>query len=143
MVCPVTRAMYYLQDSVENQNPDITVQVYLPQGKWYDYYTKHCYEGGRYITVEAPLDKIPLFVKAGAIIPRVEFAPSTMDMKEGLEIYVYTGADGEFLYYNDSGDGYGYESGNYDSCRLQYSEAAGKLTHCSLLERENVIVHYV
>ncbi|MBO5346512.1 MAG: DUF5110 domain-containing protein, partial [Lachnospiraceae bacterium] len=143
MVCPVTRAMYYLPDSVENQNPDITVQVYLPQGKWYDYYTKHCYEGGRYITVEAPLDKIPLFVKAGAIIPRAEFAPSTMDMKEGLEIYVYTGADGEFLYYNDSGDGYGYESGNYDSCRLQYSEAAGKLTHCSLLERENVIVHYV
>lgn len=143
MVCPVTRAMYYLPDSVEIQNPDITVQVYLPRGKWYDYYTNHCYEGGRFITVEAPLDKIPLFVKAGAIIPKAEFAPSTMDMKEGLEIYVYTGADGEFLYYNDSGDGYEYESGNYDSCRLHYSEETGKLAQCSLLERENVIVHYV
>lgn len=70
MVCPVTRAMYYEADSREIEQVDTTVQVYLPKGKWYDYYTEECFEGGEYITVDAPLNKIPLFVKAGAIIPK-------------------------------------------------------------------------
>lgn len=143
MVCPVTRPMYYTVNSTEIPEPDTTRTVYLPKGKWYDYYTNTPYEGGRYITVDAPLDTIPVFVKAGGIIPKTDFAPSTAQMGNKLDIYVYTGADGEFTYYNDSGDGYGYESGEYELYKLSYAEQDRKLKPCKLLERDDVTVHYI
>lgn len=143
MVCPVTRAMYYEADSREIEQVDTTVQVYLPKGKWYDYYTEECFEGGEYITVDAPLNKIPLFVKAGAIIPKTEFAPSTKALSDKLEICVYKGADGEFLYYNDEGDGYAYEDGAYEVCTLKYEEERGLLLPCELTERSSVTIRYI
>jgi len=143
MVCPVTRPMYYEVNSCKIENVDTAVQVYLPTGQWYDYYTEECFEGGRYITVEAPLNKIPLFVKAGAIIPKTEFAPSTAALSDKLEIRVYKGADGEFLYYNDDGDGYAYEDGIYETCQLQYVEKEGQLLTCALTEKSNVTVKYI
>lgn len=143
MVCPVTRPMYYEVNSCKIENVDTAVQVYLPTGQWYDYYTEECFEGGRYITVEAPLNKIPLFVKAGAIIPKTEFAPSTAALSDTLEICVYKGADGAFLYYNDEGDGYAYEEGVYETCQLRYVEKEGQLLPCALTERENVTVRYI
>lgn len=143
MVCPVTRPMYYEVNSCKIEQEDTTVKVYLPKGKWYDYYTEECFEGGRYITVEAPLEKIPLFVKAGAIIPKTEFAPSTAALSDKLEICVYKGADGEFLYYNDEGDGYAYEKGVYETCQLKYSEGKGLLLPGALTEKSNVTVRYI
>ena len=143
MVCPVTRPMYYTVNSTPIDNVDTTVKVYLPRGKWYDFYTKEAYEGGRYITTDAPLDRIPLFVKAGGIIPMADFAPSTKDLTDKLDIYVFTGADGEFTYYNDSGDGYGYEKGEYEVYKLKYSEDKKTLEPCPLLEREGVTVYYI
>lgn len=143
MVCPVTRPIYYTVNSTPIDNVDTTVKVYLPRGKWYDFYTKEAYEGGRYITTEAPLDRIPLFVKAGGIVPMTDFAPSTKDLTDKLDIYVFTGADGEFTYYNDSGDGYGYEKGEYEVYKLKYSEDKKTLEPCPLLEREGVTVYYI
>jgi alpha-glucosidase (family GH31 glycosyl hydrolase) len=61
-------------------------------------------------------------VKAGAIIPRAETALSTAEQNGDLIIHVYSGADGEFTYYNDSGDGYGYEKGDYEVHNLRYSD---------------------
>ncbi len=112
MVCPVTRPMYYQANSQRIDMVDTTMQVYLPKGKWYDYYTEESFEGGRYVTVDAPLEKIPVFVKAGAILPKTDFAVSTGELSDKLLWHVYTGADGSFVYYNDAGDGYGYESGD-------------------------------
>lgn len=143
MVCPVTNAMYYGVGSRKIENPDTTRQVYLPKGKWYDFYTNEAYEGGRYITVDAPLNKIPLFVKAGAIIPRTEFALSTAELSDKVTFHVYTGADGAFIYYTDSGDGYAYENGEYEVHELHYSEAEKQLLPCELLTRENITVRYI
>ncbi len=143
MVCPVTRPMYYQSDSRKIDILDTKVQVYLPAGEWYDYYTQECFEGGQYITVDAPLEKIPLFVKAGAIIPKTEFAVSTGRLSDKLEIFVYTGADGSFVYYNDAGDGYGYEKGEYEVYNLKYDEEKRTLEACELLERSNVTVRYI
>lgn len=143
MVCPVTKPMYYRVNSEEIEKPDTTMQVYLPAGKWYDYYTEECFEGGKYITVDAPLEKIPLFVKAGGIIPKTEFVSATARLKKELEICVYTGADGKFAYYNDAGDGYAYEQGEYELYELAYCEKEKKLD-CGALEKTyKVTVRYI
>lgn len=143
MVCPVTRPMYYRVNSEEIAKPDTAVQVYLPEGKWYDYYTEECFEGGGYITVDAPLDKIPLFVKAGGIIPKAAFVPSTTQIGNELEICVYTGADGKFMYYNDAGDGYAYEQGEYELFELAYCEKERSLDFGDLEKAYKVTVRYI
>jgi alpha-D-xyloside xylohydrolase len=143
MVCPVTNPMYYGVGSQKLEGIPTSRQVYLPAGKWYDFYTNEEYQGGQYITADAPLDKIPLFVKAGAIIPRAETALSTAEQNGDLIIHVYSGADGEFTYYNDSGDGYGYEKGDYEVHNLRYSDNEKKLLPCDLLDRKNVTVRYI
>ena len=83
-------------------------EVLLPRGGWYDLFTSARYEGGRKVAVPTPLSRFPVLVREGSILPAAEgvrcagevpFLPS--------EILVYGGADGEFLYYNDAGDGYG------------------------------------
>ncbi len=143
MVCPVTRPMYYRANSEKIEKPDTSVQVYLPAGKWYDYYTEECFEGGQYITVNAPLERLPLFVKAGGIIPKADFVPATAQMKKELEICVYTGADGRFVYYNDAGDGYAYEQGEYELYELTYSEKEKNLDCGELAKEYTIKVRYV
>ena len=143
MVCPVTNPMYYGVGSQKLEGIPTSRQVYLPAGKWYDFYTNEEYQGGQYITADAPLDKIPLFVKAGAIIPRAKTALSTAEQNGDLIIHVYSGADGKFTYYNDSGDGYGYEKGDYEVHTLRYSDNEKKLLPCDLLDRKNVTVRYI
>lgn len=129
MVCPVTEPMHYLQNSVPVSAPRKEWKVYLPEGAdWYDFHTNHKYPGGQEITVELCLDRIPVFVKAGAIIPTMEPKESTAGM-EGSDIclWVYTGADGSFELYEDSGDGYGYEQGEYCVTYVSYLDKERKV----------------
>jgi alpha-glucosidase len=93
--------------------------VYLPQGRWYDWYTKEPLEGGRSHIVAAPLDRIPLFVKAGALVPLATPADHTgaMDWSQ-LQIEAYAGADGSFDLYEDDGETPAYEGGAYDLTRF-------------------------
>lgn len=99
-------------------------EVYLPQGLWYDFWTGKLYGGGRYVKVPSPLEKIPVFVKAGAIIP---LAPptvnSTMEKIDELEVRVYPGADGKFVLYDDDGETYDYEKGVYALIPVEWHEA--------------------
>ncbi|MFR7485613.1 MAG: hypothetical protein ACLUVP_10155 [Acutalibacter sp.] len=70
LVCPVTRPMYYDVDSQPLEGVAKTRTVYLPAGcGWYDFWTGAFYQGGRTVEADAPLDKLPLFVKAGTILP--------------------------------------------------------------------------
>lgn len=129
MVCPVTEPMYYLKNSVPASTPRKEWKVYLPEGAdWYDFYTNQKYPGGQEIAVELCLDRIPVFVKAGAIIPTMEPKESTACM-EGSDIClrVYTGADGSFELYEDSGDGYGYEQGEYCVTYVSYLDIERKV----------------
>lgn len=96
--------------------PGITAwNVYLPKGQpWYNFWSGQRYEGGQTINTDAPADKIPLYVKAGAIVPigkPLEYTQA--NATDTVEIRIYTGADGSFKLYSDAGDGYEYEKGAY------------------------------
>ena len=104
--------------------------VYFPAGNgWYDFHTGKYVQGGQKLTVEAPYERMPLYVKAGSIVP---FGPSVQYAMEKqpdvITLYVYGGADADFTLYEDEGDNYGYEQGRYATIPMHYSEADGKLT---------------
>lgn len=130
LVCPVTEPMYYAVNSVPLTDADKTRKVYLPKGtSWYDFWTNEPYLGGQTITCKATLDIIPLFVKAGSIIP-VSSPITYADEKRGevSEILVYCGEDGQFTLYNDEGDNYSYENGNFSAITLSYRDNEKSLT---------------
>lgn len=129
LVCPVTEPMYYKADSVKLTGVEKVRRVYLPEGNgWYDFYTNTYFEGGQWVIIEATIERMPLFVKEGAILPKVEFARSTKLLDSQLQISVYEGADGSFVLYEDEDDGYGYEKGQYCVTKLVWEQQKQKLT---------------
>jgi alpha-glucosidase (family GH31 glycosyl hydrolase) len=107
-----------------------TRQVYLPAGTdWYNFWTNEKLHGGQTVTVDAPIDTLPLFVKAGSIIPMGTEVNSTNDPQKIAKVKVYPGADGSFDLYTDDGKTYAYESGNFQVSHLHWDDQAGKLTH--------------
>ncbi len=123
LVSPVTEPMYYSANS-EAITSERVKDVYLPAGcKWYDFWTNEVYEGGQTIKRSTPLDIIPLYVKAGSIIPTSE-PLMYADQKGGevSEILVYGGSNGEFTLYNDEGDNYSYENENYSAVDFKYCD---------------------
>ncbi len=84
--------------------------VYLPKGTWYDYYTGERYRGGRYIVADAPLDKLPLFARAGAIVPVAQGTPQCTDEISGISLEVFPGT-GRFIHYTDDGRSLAYRQG--------------------------------
>jgi alpha-D-xyloside xylohydrolase len=103
--------------------------VYLPAGTdWYNFWTNEKLKGGQTITAEAPIDRIPLFVRAGSIIPMGSVVESTNEVQTIAKLKVYPGADGAFDLYRDDGT-YAYEKGKFEISHLMYSEATGKVTH--------------
>ncbi|WP_258191471.1 TIM-barrel domain-containing protein [Sphingomonas sp. PP-CE-3G-477] len=104
-------------------------KVYLPAGsEWYDYWTDQRYAGGQTIVAAAPIDRIPLFVRAGSIVPMGVQVPSTAT-KQALEmIKVYPGRDASFTLYDDDGVTNGYKKGGGSSAVLRWNDASGTLT---------------
>ncbi len=135
LICPVTRPMYYAPGSVPLDGVDKTWPVYLPEGTlWYDFWTHRAYEGGQTVVCDAPLERMPIYVRAGSILPLA--APMTYaDEQRGecAEIVVFGGGDGTFTLYNDAGDGYGYESGDYAMVPMRYTHATQTLTFGSVV----------
>lgn len=101
-------------------------EVYLPDGDWYDYYTGEKYSGGRYILADAPLDKVPVFIKAGAIIPVADGEiSSTEDITEDkISILTYPGK-GSFVHYQDDNETFAYRDGEYNA--VEYTLDGDKL----------------
>ncbi len=105
-------------------------KVYLPAGTdWYNYWTNERVKGGQTITVAAPIDTIPLFVRAGSIIPLGAPVESTHQTQVIEMIRVYPGADASFTLFSDDGVTYAYEQGAGSITHLRWDDAAGKLTH--------------
>ncbi|MBP1614416.1 MAG: glycoside hydrolase family 31 [Bacteroidetes bacterium] len=104
--------------------------VYLPKSTdWYDFWTGKRMKGGQTINVEAPLDRIPLFIKAGAIVPMGPIIQYTGEKTaDTLEIRVYKGADGKFDLYEDEGDNYNYEKGKYTIIPFKWDNKQQSLT---------------
>jgi len=111
-------------------------QVYLPEGVWYDWWDGHRFEGGRYILAEAPLEKMPLFVRAGAVIP---MGPAMQYMGEKsldpLSLHVFPDDIAEFTLYEDDGVSMNYENGDYATTRYQV-RGDDLTTELEIFERE-------
>jgi alpha-D-xyloside xylohydrolase len=104
--------------------------VYLPAGTdWYNFWTNARIHGGQTITVDAPIDTIPLFVRAGSILPLGTAIESTNEDQKIDRIRIYPGADADFDLYRDDGNTYDYEKGQFQLTHLHWSDAAEKLTH--------------
>ena len=131
LVTPVTRNMYVFSDKEQWKDPyeDFsktgTQDVYLPKGtKWFDFWTGEMLNGGQMVTKEVPIDIIPLYVRAGSIVPfgpKVQY--STEKKWNNLEIRIYPGADGEFVLYEDENDNYNYEKGAYSIIKFTWDDA--------------------
>lgn len=118
MVCPVH--VYKARDR----------EVYFPEGAgWYDFYNGTFSEGGVKTVVKAPYERMPLYVKAGSILPfGPEIEYTTQKPADPIVLYVYTGADGSFSLYEDDGHTYDFEKGSYSVIPISYSESSKELS---------------
>jgi alpha-D-xyloside xylohydrolase len=104
-----------------------TRDVYLPGGTdWYDFHTGQRYSGGRTITAQAPLAELPLFVRAGSVLPTGPDIQHTGEsLNAPLTLNVFTGADGAFEIYEDDGLSYAYERGEFSRIPVRYDDESG------------------
>ena len=103
--------------------------LYLPAGSdWFDFWTGKRLIGGQTITAEAPLDRIPILVKSGSILPMGPPAESSVAKSDPIDLRVYTGADANFTLYEDEGDNYDYEHGAYSTIPLHWDDKREELT---------------
>jgi len=105
-------------------------EVYFPKNtNWYDFYAGTYYQGGRKVKVDAPYERMPLFVKAGSIVPvgeEIQYASEKPDAP--ITLYVYAGSDGTYSLYEDEGTNYNYEKGEYAIISFSYNDASKELT---------------
>ena len=102
--------------------------VYFPAGGWYDFYTGRYVEGGERMEVAAPYERLPLYVRAGSILPMGPVMQySSEQAPSELTLYVCTGSDGQFTLYEDEGTNYNYEHGDFAVIPFSYDEAKGEL----------------
>ena len=104
--------------------------VYLPAGTdWYNFWTKEKYHGGQTITADAPIDTLPLFVRAGSIIPIGSDVESASQKQTIAKVEVWPGADADFVLFQDDGDTYTYEKSGGDVTKLHWDDGAQCLSH--------------
>jgi alpha-D-xyloside xylohydrolase len=103
--------------------------LYLPQATWYDFWTGATMQGGRAIDAPAPIDRIPLFIRAGSILPLgPDIGYATEKPADPLEMRVYRGANGSFALYEDENDSYAYEKGAHATIPFSWDEISHTLT---------------
>ncbi len=130
LICPVTTPMYYEKNSQPIPAANKSREVYLPAGcDWFDFWTDEVHAGGQTVTTAAPLETLPLFVRAGSILPLTEAMQFVDEIPDApYEIRIFCGADGAFTLYEDAGDGYDYEHGECALVDLKWNDARGELT---------------
>jgi alpha-D-xyloside xylohydrolase len=145
LVNPVVEPLYYLPNSIkvegsiqpdantntklEAKSNSFTRSVYLPKGtQWFDFWTGKSYSGGITVKADASFETMPLYVKAGSIIPMGPFIQYSTEKTDPLEIRIYTGANGTFTLYEDENDNYNYEKGVYSLIEFHWNNALKTLT---------------
>jgi alpha-D-xyloside xylohydrolase len=132
LVCPVTEPLYVHKN---NGKTIVTLDVikkqtvYLPKGAdWFDFWTGDKLSGGQEIQRDVPLEILPLYVKAGSIIPFGPFVQYANEKPlDKLEIRIYPGANGSFVLYEDERDNYNYEKGAYSTIEFSWNDAEKQL----------------
>ena len=106
-----------------------TAEKYLPEGAaWYDFWTEQKHQGGQNILLDTSLDRVPMFVRAGSILPMAPVMQYAGEHQwDNLDIIVYPGADASFTLYEDEGDNYNYEKGEYSTITFRWNDKARKL----------------
>jgi alpha-D-xyloside xylohydrolase len=112
------------------QHKEKVRKVYLPAASvWHDFWTGKTFDGDTTIITDAPIDKIPLFIKAGAIVPMGPFLQfSTEKPADPIELRIYPGADGQFTLYEDENDNDNYEKGSYATITFIWNDLHKTLT---------------
>ncbi|MFI5136908.1 MAG: TIM-barrel domain-containing protein [Sphingobacteriales bacterium] len=127
LVNPVTEQLYTGPDATAGEK---TRKVYLPKSAaWYDFWTGQIFQGGKTIDAAAPMAIMPLYVRAGSIIPmgpQVEYA--TQKNNKVTELRIYPGADGQFKVYEDENDNYDYEKGQFANFTFKWNDKQHTLT---------------
>lgn len=125
LVCPVTFPVEYGPESVPVER-EAQRGVYLPQGDdWFDYESHDWYPGGTQLMAQAPVERMPLYLRSGSILPvnpREEENLYARPEPEEITVEIYGGRDGSFLYYLDQGNGYEYQDGEYVKIPLKWEE---------------------
>ena len=104
-------------------------RLYLPQSKWFDFWMGTATDGARNVDAPAPLDRIPLFIRAGSIVPMgPEQEWSTQKPPDPIELRIYRGANGDFTLYEDENDNYNYENGAYATIPFHWDDTGQALT---------------
>jgi alpha-D-xyloside xylohydrolase len=121
--------MYYGPNSTPISEAEKTRPVYLPAGSdWFDFWSGKRFDGGQTIISEAGLDTIPIFVRAGSILPLGPQINHTEEQPQGkVCLQIYPGQDGAFTLYQDEGDNYNYEKGSFSTIRLRWEENRKRL----------------
>jgi len=133
LVCPVTESLY-VRDENGNRRTDFdsvrSQTIYLPAGAdWIDFWTGEKVKGGQALSRNVPIDIMPLYVKAGSIVPMGPFIQYANEKKPAeLEIRIYEGADGSFTLYEDENDNYNYEKGVFATIPLKWNDQSKELT---------------
>ncbi len=133
LVVPITDSMYVHEQSgkrkVDLSNAK-TQSAYLPKGtSWIDFWNGESHKGGHTILVNAPIDQIPLFIKAGSILPLGPLEEYTgQHLANPLELRIYPGANGKFTLYEDENDNYNYEKGKYSTINFSWNNNTKTLT---------------
>lgn len=135
LVNPVTQRMYSLKNVPANK----TRKVYLPATtQWYDFWTGKVLKGGQTIDAPAPIETLPLYVRAGSIVPMGPFVQyATEKTDKPIELRIYPGADGSFTIYEDENDTYNYEKGAYATIDLHWNDKSKTLTIDNRMGRFN------
>ncbi len=134
LVRPVTQPLYTQRIGKKSSRTDFsvvkTVPVYLPKGTaWYNFWTGAKRDGGQEISAEAPINQIPLYVKAGSVLPMGPFVQyATQKPAAPVEIRIYPGADGHFTLYRDENDNYDYQKGDHELVSIKWDDAHNTVT---------------
>jgi len=136
LVAPVTDPFYVTSIEKKWKNPKEdfgktqTKTVYLPKNTdWYDFWTGEKMRGGQTVERAVPIDIIPLYVRAGTILPFAEKVQYAAEKPwDNLEIRIYPGADGEFTLYEDENDNYNYEKGEYSTIKFSWNDKKNVLS---------------
>lgn len=132
LVSPVTEPLYTVNKK-EGSTSDFGVvkssKTYLPEGaEWYDFWSGVKLKGGQEVERLTPMDIMPLYIKAGSIIPMGPTVQYANEKQDPTEIRIYPGADGTFILYDDEKDNYNYEKGKYATIDLKWDDATKTLT---------------
>lgn len=117
LICPVLSSQHYCK-------------AHLPEGTWYNFHNGNLHKGNQQIIVDAPVDKLPVFIKGGSIIPSQDIVQNSTDFSnDTCKIHVYHGEESNsFTYYEDDGESYDFESGQFYERIISYDAAHKSLT---------------